>query len=86
MMQDVFVKPCSLERPGSGEDTARRRPTGTSYQGGSKAPTTASTSTAATPHLLVRGTKKGSSTTVLNGLKELKKNIGGSGICRFKTS
>lgn len=33
MMQDVFVKPGSLERPGSGEDTARRWPTGTSYQG-----------------------------------------------------
>lgn len=53
MMQDVFVKPGSLERPGSGEDTARRRPTGTSYQVGSKAPTTATTSTAATPHPVV---------------------------------
>lgn len=53
MMQDVFVKPGSLERPGSGEDTARRRPTGTSYQEGNKAPSTATTSTTATPHLVV---------------------------------
>lgn len=45
MMQDVFVKPGSLERKGSGEETVRRRPTGTSYQGRNKA-----TSTPATPH------------------------------------
>lgn len=37
MMQDVFVKPGSPERPDSGEDTARRRSTGASYQGGNKA-------------------------------------------------
>lgn len=76
MMQDVFVKPGPLERPGSGEDAARRRPTGTSYQEGTKAPTTTN-STATTPHLVawvrVRSVKKGSSTTVLNGLKELEK-------------
>lgn len=52
MMQDVFVKPGSQERLGSGEDTARRQPTGTSYQEGNKAPTTATNSTAATPHLV----------------------------------
>lgn len=37
MMQDVFVKPGSPERPDSGEDTARRRSTGASYQGGNTA-------------------------------------------------
>lgn len=53
MMQEVFVKPGSPERPGSGEDTARWRPTGTSYQEGNKAPTTATNSTAAMPRLAV---------------------------------
>lgn len=74
MMQDLFVKPGSLERPGSGEDTTRKQPTGTSYQGRNKAPVT---STAATPHpvlwVRVGSTRKGKSQTLSDGLKELKK-------------